>query len=397
MNKKTENVVAYFDESDDRILARYSCFKGKTKVDEYHFTFVPIVYGTVSEQIELINTSYTKILKKLALDSNSAVFRRFFCSDLINQYQTIRKYSVVGSEKYDKCAVSFVSQSPYPEAKIALWAYHIIDRNQPILKSIDGLGMKLKRGCLSHFWDTGIMSTEEQSVRLQTMDILSLYKKILSHRNMKLADNVIRTWFFVKNIDTDYIEFAKARKEFFEKNGLTPATHFIASTGVEGSAIDVRAKISMDAYSVAGIKPEQIQFLSDSRYLSPTYIYGVTFERGVAINYRDRKHIFISGTASINKKGEIVHPGNVMKQLYRTLKNIEVLLKNAHAGFNDVCSFLVYVRDASDAKIVYEEMRKNFGNIPMQVVIASVCRPGWLVEIECQAISEAVNPDFPEF
>ncbi|MGC8804869.1 MAG: Rid family hydrolase, partial [Candidatus Ratteibacteria bacterium] len=160
---------------------------------------------------------------------------------------------------------------------------------------------------------------------------------------------------------------------------------------------DIRAKISMDAYSIAGIKPEQIQFLSNSRYLSPTYIYGVTFERGVAINYRDRKHIFISGTASINRKGEIVHPGNVMKQLYRTLKNIEVLLKNAHAGFDDVCVFIIYVRDASDSKIVYEEMKKNFGNIPMQVVVASVCRPGWLVEIECQAICDAVNPDFFEF
>jgi len=214
---------------------------------------------------------------------------------------------------------------------------------------------------------------------------------------MKLSDNVIRTWFFVKNIDTDYMEFAKDRKEFFEKNGLTPATHFIASTGVEGSGTNIKARILLDAYSIAGIKPDQIQFLSDSRYLSPTYIYGVTFERGVVINYRDRKHIMISGTASINKKGDIVYPGNVVKQLHRTLKNIEVLLKNAHAGFNDVCVFIVYVRDASDVKIIYNEMRKNFCNVPIQFVVASVCRPGWLVEIECQAICDAVNPDFPDF
>ncbi|MGC8805072.1 MAG: hypothetical protein ACP5QD_03980, partial [Candidatus Ratteibacteria bacterium] len=190
--------------------------------DEYHLTFVPTGYETVSELTALITKSYKKILRKLALDSNSAVFRRFFCSDLINQYQTIRKYPVARSKKNDECAISFISQSPYPEVKIAMWAYHIIDRNQPILKSIDGNGLKLKRKSLTHFWDTGIMSTEEQTVHFQTMDILLRYKKILANRSMKLADNVIRTWFFVRNIDTDYMEFAKARKEFFEKNGLTP-------------------------------------------------------------------------------------------------------------------------------------------------------------------------------
>jgi len=394
MNKK--NAMSYVDESNENILIRYSCFRGKTNVDEYHFTLVPVSHGTLSEQVALLDTSYKKILKKVGLNPSSAVFRRFFCSDLVNQYQTIKKYPVARTEKNHECALSFVSQAPYPEAKISLWAYHIVEKH-PLLKSKDGSGLKLTRNSLTHFWDTGLISPEKPEVDVQTTDILSKYKKLLSSRKMKLSDNVIRTWFFVKNIDTDYMEFAKDRKEFFEKNGLTPATHFIASTGVEGSGTNIKARILLDAYSIAGIKPDQIQFLSDSRYLSPTYIYGVTFERGVVINYRDRKHIMISGTASINKKGDIVYPGNVVKQLHRTLKNIEVLLKNAHAGFNDVCVFIVYVRDASDVKIIYNEMRKNFCNVPIQFVVASVCRPGWLVEIECQAICDAVNPDFPDF
>ena len=32
-----------------------------------------------------------------------------------------------------------------------------------------------------------------------------------------------------------------------------------------------------------------------------TYEYGVTFERGTAVTYGDRRHVFIAGTASIDR------------------------------------------------------------------------------------------------
>jgi len=34
---------------------------------------------------------------------------------------------------------------------------------------------------------------------------------------------------------------------------------------------------------------------------------------------------------------------------------------------------------------------------PVQVVVAPVCRPGWLVEVEGLAIIPASNPDLPPF
>ena len=61
----------------------------------------------------------------------------------------------------------------------------------------------------------------------------------------------------------------------------------------------------MDTYAVKGLQPGQIQFLYAPTHLNPTYEYGVTFERGTAVTYGDRKQIFISGTASIDNKGEI--------------------------------------------------------------------------------------------
>jgi enamine deaminase RidA (YjgF/YER057c/UK114 family) len=153
----------------------------------------------------------------------------------------------------------------------------------------------------------------------------------------------------------------------------------------------------MDAYAISGVRSEQIEFLSDTDYLSPTHSYGVTFERGVSIAYRDRKHVMISGTASIDRDGQIVHPGNVLRQLDRALENIEALLKQAGAGFMDACVFIVYVRNPGDLGIIQQVMSERFGQFPIQVVVAPVCRPGWLVELECQAIVADNNPTLPAF
>lgn len=62
-------------------------------------------------------------------------------------------------------------------------------------------------------------------------------------------------------------------------------------------------------------------------YLNPTYEYGVTFERGVRVDYGDRSHIFISGTASIDNRGRVVHAGDVRRQTERMWENVEALLR----------------------------------------------------------------------
>ncbi len=71
--------------------------------------------------------------------------------------------------------------------------------------------------------------------------------------------------------------------------------------------LDFAADVMMDAYAISGVRKEQIRYLSAPDHLSPTHVYGVTFERGVSVAYQDRKHIIISGTASIDSAGKIVY------------------------------------------------------------------------------------------
>jgi enamine deaminase RidA (YjgF/YER057c/UK114 family) len=46
----------------------------------------------------------------------------------------------------------------------------------------------------------------------------------------------------------------------------------------------------------------------------------------------------------------------------------------------------VYLRDIADYAVVEDMMMKRFPEHPKLFVLAPVCRPGWLVEMECIAI-----------
>ena len=197
---------------------------------------------------------------------------------------------------------------------------------------------------------------------------------------MTLSLDVVRTWLYVRDVDSNYQGLVDARRELFLEHGLTPQTNYIASTGIEGRSAQAAVKVSMDAYAVAGLQPDQIRFLHAPNHLGPTHMYGVSFERATATRYRDRQHIYISGTASINPAGDIVHEGDVLGQLERTLLNIEALLRDASATLDAVAHFIVYLRDPDDATRVNDVLKARFPETPMVIVWGPVCRPGWLIE-----------------
>lgn len=116
----------------------------------------------------------------------------------------------------------------------------------------------------------------------------------------------------------------------------------------------------MDSYAVKGISSEQIQYLYAPDHLNPTYEYGVSFERGTCVKYGDRRQVFISGTASINNKGEVVYPGDIRKQTHRMWENIEALLNEAECSFDDVAQAIVYLRDPAGPSSCKRNVRTAF-------------------------------------
>lgn len=166
---------------------------------------------------------------------------------------------------------------------------------------------------------------------------------------------------------------------------MTEDTHYIASTGIQGGGGSRFARVFMDAYAILGLERDKIRCIQAPDHLSPTHVYGVTFERATAIKMGKTDFLFISGTASIDKDGNIMHPGDVVKQTERTLENISALLEAAHFSREDLASFIVYLRDPTDYNFIKSQIDQFADNLPSIYVQASVCRPGWLIEIEATA------------
>ncbi len=359
----------------------------KGEVSEYHV----IIHVTnpslpYQQQLDAVLDTYQHLISQYLLGA-VAVFKRYFLSDAANQAD-----DVLASDTSD-CAKSIVQQSPLNGTKIALWGYLMTQVNSRLT---DGGLYEVAHGKYCHLWNGSAHNLAANS-EYQTRLLFNEYIMQLAQEGCKLADNCIRTWLFVNDIDLNYGGVVRARNQVFFTQGLTHDTHFIASTGIGGRAQDPCVLTQMDNYAIAGIAKEQIHYLYAPTHLNRTSDYGVSFERGTYINYGDRRHVFISGTASINNKGQIVHPKDVELQTKRLWENVEALLQEAECSYDDVAQMIVYLRDSADYHTVHRLFEERFPGKPIIIVHASVCRSGWLVEMECMAVKDICCPQFPDF
>ena len=366
--------------------ADISCFDNGTEVREYqaiiHISQQKLSY---TQQLEAIMTAYNKLLE--TLPDTQAVFKRYFLSDAANQAD-----DVIVNDVTD-CAKSIIEQPPLDGTKIALWVYLMTNVQTGVGKS--GL-YEVRHGAFRHLWNGSAHNMAANS-EYQTRLLFNEYNMQLLEEDCTLEANCIRTWLFVNDIDLNYGGVVRARNQFFFTQGLTVNTHFIASTGIGGRQQDPNVLSQMDNYAIAGIHKEQVHYLYAPTHLNRTSDYGVSFERGTYVDYADRRHVFISGTASINNKGEVMYPKDVVKQTQRMWENVEALLKEADCSFDDVSEMVVYLRDMADYDLVCKLFKERFPEKPYVIVQAPVCRPTWLVEMECTAIKAISAPSLPAF
>ena len=363
-----------------------SCFDNGTSVCEYHAIIqVSTANLPYAQQLEAVMGAYQQLLDRFP--GAQAVFKRYFLSDAANQAD-----AVVVADVTD-CAKSIIQQAPLNGTKIALWVWLMSGVQTGLTES--GL-YEVRHGSFRHLFNASahnLAANSEYQMRL----LFNEYIMQLAQEGCTLADNCIRTWLFVNDIDLNYGGVVRARNQVFFTQGLTVNTHFIASTGIGGRQQDPNVLSQMDNYAIAGIQPEQIHYLYAPTHLNRTSDYGVSFERGTRVDYADRRHVFISGTASINNKGEILHAGDIVKQTERMLENVQTLLAEAECTFDDVSEMIVYLRDVADYELVRRVYAERFPDKPVVIVHAPVCRPGWLIEMECTAVKAVSNPALPEF
>ncbi len=314
---------------------------------------------------------------------------RFHLSDVVNQAPLLRELC----RSFD-VPLSLVGQPPVNSAKLALDAW--------LVSPSPAIGVR--EGCLrAELKNYRLLLFQRETLAAhgsgpQTDEEFRHAEQLLAAEGGSVEANLQRTWIYCRDIDNNYAGLVAARRELFHQYGLTQNTHYIASTGIEGMCDPFDRLVRMDSLALFGHRPEQIEYLTAPEHLSPTHVYGVTFERGTRIVYGDRSAYYISGTASIDKEGKIVHPGDVARQTERMLENVEALLNSRQGQLADLKQAVVYLRDPADHDEVETILTRRLpANCARIMVRGAVCRPGWLVELDGVAVNSTSHPSFAPF
>ena len=324
--------------------------------------------GLYEERLVELYDSVKSYLEAEQRENRRLSYTKVFLSDISNQEEKLRQ-SPLMTELIGRSACTIIQQSPIGGAKVGLL---LKTSDEP-----DGFTLHSLR-----LTDDEVMNFGSY---MQTVMLFDKYIALLEAEGLNLKEHCVRTWLYVRDIDTNYDGVVKARNDIFRQHGLTVDTHFIASTGIGGRAMGKNVCVAIDFLTARDIKPEDKLYLKALDHLNPTHEYGVAFERGVRVALPAKYEYFISGTASINHRGEVINVGNVTKQTERLLENIGALLADGGATMADVKYFIVYLRDLADVQAVDDYMAKAYPDVPRIITHAKVCRPAWLVEMECIA------------
>jgi enamine deaminase RidA (YjgF/YER057c/UK114 family) len=86
---------------------------------------------------------------------------------------------------------------------------------------------------------------------------------------------------------------------------------------------------------------------------------------------------------------ESVGVGDVRAQTEKAMANIDLLLREAGSGLEDIVKVTVYLTDPRYREEVYREMGrwlKGVHPVSTGIVVQALARPEWLVEIDATAV-----------
>lgn len=342
-----------------------------------------------TEQLDQVLRQYTMECTKYGLSDDTTVYIKFYLSDITNQIQLVKSYL-----NNRKIYCILLGMPPASGAKIAIESYHLVGS---VKKEVEHDKVIIQHGKYESMWFDALPSkvVEHSDSSLQTEDILNTVASCISPHCV--SETIQRTWFYIRDIDNNYPGFANRRKQWFEQNGMIKDTHYIASTGIQGITALPSHLVYLIVYSERNLQQGQINYLASEDYLSPTHKYNVTFERGVRLDYGEIQQYYISGTASIDRNGEILYYGDLVKQAERIKVNMEALLNSGGATVDDLQMLIVYIRDSSNYYISKETVERLFPMTPYLILNASVCRTGWLIEIEGIAVKNKQSLEYSNY
>ena len=242
-------------------------------------------------------------------------------------------------------------------------------------------GLRVHLGEESRFYAGGIYGSGEDSYQ-QTFAMFEAAENLLQQAGMEFRD-VMRTWIYFPEMERDYADFNRARRDFFETRGIDPIP---ASTGIGAGLIPLEHNVCLGIYAVKSDPPTR-RVVMTTPTLNEAPVYGSDFSRGMRILETNKVALHISGTASLDEAGRTVHLDDFEAQVDRMLVNVAALLEEQGAGLGDVVSAITYLKHPEDAQRLRQKFREaGYQGFPNVLVEAQVCRPELLCETEALAV-----------
>jgi enamine deaminase RidA (YjgF/YER057c/UK114 family) len=217
-------------------------------------------------------------------------------------------------------------------------------------------------------------------------------EELLAREGCSFRD-VVRTWFYLRDILDWYGPFNAVRNAAFRRMGLVGPGgdgQIPASTGIEGR----NARGGWCALDLLAIQPRPGGRLETrrlhNRKQNEATEYGSAFARATEVSLGDARYVFVSGTASIDARGTTVHAGDFEAQVRFTLEAVESLLEGAGGRLADVAQATAFLKNPCDGR-AFERIvaRSGLAAAPLVTTVADVCRDDLLFEIDATAVLPA--------
>lgn len=228
---------------------------------------------------------------------------------------------------------------------------------------------------------TGAQDGVVEDVAAQTRRVYALADEGLALAELSPAD-VVRTYFYLRDIDRDYEAFNAVRTAYFRER-LPEGAPYPASTGIQGNSRH-RDDVVLNLLAFQGVAVHDIP----TRRQCEASAYGKLFSRGKIVAGPDGARAYLSGTASIDEAGRTVHIGDPERQIRQTFACVRELLGNAAMDFGHVAWSSVYLK-RPEYRELFENLARDEGleDMPRVVMVAGVCRDDLLFEMDLVAFS----------
>jgi len=262
----------------------------------------------------------------------------------------------------------------------------VASSSKPEVLKLDGkpCGRLLKVPGTSYVTLSGISAREAGQDTKQARAMFEKGESVLKQLGADFR-SVPRTWMWLGDILPWYDEFNKVRNQFFTERGLVgkgSRQSMPASTGI-GVGLAGSEQCGMDLTAV--LEPaEAIEFSAVVGRQQCALDYGSAFSRASRASSPAGQTVFVSGTASIDAKGETTHIGDAEGQIETTIENVRAVLHDMNCADGDVVQAIAYCK-TTDVEGVFEEFKKRL-DWPWITVVCDICRDELLFEIEATAM-----------